>query len=203
MLTLYHSGPTRSRRALWTLEELGLAYRGVAVQYPPRLAEPAYLEVNPVGVLPTLLDGTTRITESTAICQYLATRDGPTGLAVAPGEAGYADYLQFISYGEAMLTQPLGLMVRYGLMADETRKLPVLVEDAEAIFALRLGALDEALADRAFLAADRLTIADISVMYALKLGELLQVSGLYSERVAGYAERLAARPAFQRAYAVA
>jgi glutathione S-transferase len=200
MLTVYHSGPTRSRRVLWTLEELGEPYTGVPVRFPPRLAQPEYLEINPTGAVPTMIDADVRLTESMAICEYLAARRA-SEIRMTPSDPGYPNYLQFMSYGEAMLTQPLGLMVRYGLL-EPARNLQAVAEDGKATFQLRLEPVRQALADREYAAGDRFTLADISLMYPLHLTERLGVADLLPAEVADYVKRLSSRPAFQRAYAV-
>lgn len=202
MIKVYYFGPTRSRRVLWTLEELGVPYEAVRVDYPPREKEPGYLSINPVGTLPTLVDGPVQVTESMAICQYIAHKHGEGKLTVGPDAQNYADYLQFVSYGEAMLTQPLGIVVRYEIRAPESRRFPQVAQDARDLFKLRLEAVRLALCDREYLAGDHLTLADISVGYALGLAHLIGVSDLMSNEVLRYHERLASRAPYQRATAL-
>ena len=67
MLTLYHCHDARSFRPLWTLEEMGLPYELKMLPFPPRVAAPDYLSVNPLGTIPTFFDGEMRMTESVAI----------------------------------------------------------------------------------------------------------------------------------------
>src|SRR5262245_8951418 len=86
MPTLYHCHDARSFRPLWTLEEMGLPYELKMLPFPPRVAAPDYLNVNPLGTIPTFFDGEMRMTESVAICQYLVSRYGPTPLAVDTAE---------------------------------------------------------------------------------------------------------------------
>jgi glutathione S-transferase len=78
MITLYHCANARSFRVLWMLEELGAAYRLEMLPFPPRVLHPDYLKINPQGTVPLLVDGETRMTESAAICQYLASLHAPT-----------------------------------------------------------------------------------------------------------------------------
>jgi glutathione S-transferase len=113
MLTLYHCHNARSFRPLWTLEEMGLSYELKMLPFPPRDLAPDYLEVNPLGTIPTFLDGSMRMTESAAICQYLVTRYGPSSLAVAPTEPDFGPYLNWLYFGEATLTFPLAVVLRY------------------------------------------------------------------------------------------
>lgn len=200
-ITLYHCWSARSFRALWTLEELGLPYRLELLPFPPRVSRPDYLEVNPLGTIPYLIDGDTRMSESAAICQYLATRAGPSPLAVAPGEPGYGAFLNFLHFGEATLTFPQTLVLRYSQMEPPPRRLPQAADDYARWFLARLRMITLALEARDYLAADRFTAADISVGYALLLTAYTGLGAYLPPPVADYWARLQARPAFKAARA--
>ena len=81
MLTLYHCREARSLRPLWALEEMELPYRPILLPFPPRAHCRQFLDINPLGTVPFLIDGPVRMSESTAICLYLAARYGPSPLA--------------------------------------------------------------------------------------------------------------------------
>ncbi len=199
MLTLYHAKDTRSFRALWTLEELGIPYELKRVRMPAR-AQPGYLQINPLGTVPTLLDDGVLMTESTAIALYLGMRYGPTPLAVNPGERDYATYLNFVVHGEATLTFPQAIYVRYKLLEPE-KGLGAAADDYKKWFMARLRLVDSTLRDREFLCADRFTIADICVSYAIKLAEYLGYGGELPDAVTAYWARLQQRAGYQRALA--
>ena len=187
---------------LWVLEELGAPYEVAEVKFPPAYRQPEYLKINPTGTVPAMTDGEVLITESMAICEYLARKHGGD-LVAAPDEAGFPDYLQFLHYGESTLTQPLVTIVRYGLLEPDARKLPQAVADARDAFASRLKPIAMALADgREFMAAGRLTLADISVAYAFSLAAGVGAEDLIPPEVLAYEDRMKARPAYQRAYAI-
>lgn len=201
-IELHHCADTRSFRALWALEELGLPYRLRMWPFPPRALARAYLAENPLGTVPLLVDGDVRMTESAAICHYLATRDGPTPLAVAPGEPDYGAFLNWLHHGEATLTFPQAIVLRYGRFEPPDRRLPQAAEDYGRWFGARLRAVDAALADgRDHLCAGRFTAADISVGYALLLAEISGCDRAFTPAVASYRERLRTRPALLRAVA--
>lgn len=197
MIRVYASGGARSRRVLWALEEVGAKYEVVTLAFPPRLNEPEYVEMNPAAAVPAIRDGDTILIESLAICEYVARKYGGD-LVVAPTEPGFLDYLQYLHFGESTLTPPLGWMARFG--RGEKRLEPVVAEARET-FALRLKAIDRLLSDgREYLAAGRLTLADLSVGYGLGLSELMGLHDLLPPSVLAYQDRLKARPAYQRAY---
>ena len=198
MITLYHCAGSRSFRPLWALEELGLQYDLRVMPFPPRVRAPEYLEVNPLGTIPLLIEGETRMTESAAICHYLATRYGPSELAVAAGEPDYGAYLNWLEFGEATLTFPQAIVLRYSRMEPPERRLPQAVEDYGRWFSARLRAVAERIADRDWLVAGRFTAADISVGYALLLADESGLSARFSPVIQAYKARLESRPAFQR-----
>ncbi|RAK62331.1 glutathione S-transferase family protein [Phenylobacterium kunshanense] len=198
MIELWHCPDARSFRPLWALEELGLEYRLHLLPFPPRVREPAYLEVNPLGTIPAMRDGETFMTESAAIVQYLATRYGPSDLAVAVDEADYGAWLNWLHFGEATLTFPQTLVLRYRRF--EPGKAEVVADDYAKWFLSRLRQVDRALADgREWLCAGRFTGADISVGYALLLARTLKLDADFSPAIAAYWERLRERPGFKAA----
>jgi glutathione S-transferase len=199
MLTLYHAKDTRSFRALWTLEELGVPYELKLMRMPAR-AQPGYLQLNPLGTVPTLLDDGVLMTESTAIAHYLVTRYGPTPFAVNPGERDYATYLNFVVHGEATLTFPQTIYVRYKLLEPD-KGLGAAADDYKKWFLARLRLVELVLRNREFLCADRFTVADICVSYAIKLAEYLGYSGELPDAVTAYWARLQQRAGYQRALA--
>jgi glutathione S-transferase len=201
MITLHHCVSARSFRPLWLLEEIGAPYELVIHAFPPRMRDEAFLVTNPLGTVPALFDGKVAMTESAAICQYLAGRYPEVGLDVAPEEPAYGDYLNFLHFGEATLTFPQTLVLRYGRFEPEERRLPQVAEDYSRWFLSRLRTLEPRLEREAFLCAGRFTAADVSVGYALLLASYIGLNERFKPAVADYWQRLQARDAFQRAQA--
>jgi len=104
MIVLYHCVSARSFRPLWMLEELGLPYELRMLPFPPRMHARSYLDQNPLGTVPLLEDGATRITESAAMCQYLAARHSPGVLDVPVHEPAYGAYLNWRDTLQAVWT---------------------------------------------------------------------------------------------------
>ncbi|MET0536322.1 MAG: glutathione S-transferase family protein [Steroidobacter sp.] len=201
MIELYHCVDARSFRALWALEEMGLDYRLHLLPFPPRILQPDYLDKNPLGTIPLLIDGEVRMTESAAIPQYLATRYGPTPLAVGVDEPDYALWLDWLHRSEATLTFPLTLVLRYSQLEAEERRLPQAANDYTQWFLSRLRHLTRALADREWLCAGRFTMADLCVGYALLLARNLNLEHKFSAEISAYWQRISARPGFVAAKA--
>jgi glutathione S-transferase len=191
----------RSFRVLWTLEEMRLPYELKILPFPPRVHARDYLQLNPLGTIPLLLDGDTRMTESAAICQYLSTRYGPSPLAVKPDEPSYGAFLNFLHFGEATLTFPEAIVLRYSRIEPEERRQPQVVEDYARFFYGRLRMAEATLSSSDYLCAGRFTAADISVGYALLLSHYNGLSEKLPDAVRAYWERLKTRGGFQRANA--
>mgnify|MGYP006275945375 FL=1 len=199
--TLYHCKNSRSLRPLWALEELGVAYTLHTLPFPPRVLEKSYLEINALGTVPCLIDGETRLTESAAMCHYLAVRHAPETLAVPPDAKAYGAFLNWLYFSDATLTFPQTLVLRYTVLEPD-RGLKEAAEDYAAFFAGRLKAVEAALDGRSFLVADRFTVADVCVGYGVYLASLLApLKARITPNAAAYLDRLMARPAFQRAVA--
>lgn len=199
MITLYHCASARSFRPLWMLEEMGLPYDLRMLPFPPRVHKREYLQVNPLGTIPLLLDGGTRMTESAAICHYLGVKYGPSPLVVAPGEDGFGDYLNFLHQGEATLTFPQTLVLRYAHFEPPERRQPQVAQDYAKWFLARLRWMEAALGAQDWVAAGRFTAADISVGYALMLAEQIRLIDQCPDALRAYWRRLQAREGFQRA----
>ena len=202
MITLHHCVSARSFRPLWMLEELGLPYTLRMLPFPPRALARHFLADNPLGTVPLLVDGDTRMTESAAMCQYLAARHSPAQLDVPVTDPAHGAYLNWLHMGEATLTFPQTLVLRYTHLEPDERKQPQVADDYSRWFLARLKAVVAALQQQEFLCAGRFTAADVSVHYALMLASHLGLAQQFPDAVRHYHQRLEQRPAFQRALQV-
>jgi glutathione S-transferase len=198
MLKLYHCKGARSLRPLWTLEEMGIPYELETMRFPPRAFREGYLDINPLGTVPTFTDGDLTMTESAAICQYLVDRYGPTDLGLTPADKDYGSYLNWLHRSDATLTFPQTIVLRYTQLEPEERRLKQAADDYTQWFFARLRSVEQATADRDYLCAGRFTIADIAVGFALYLAETLGLRPGFKPNTEAYYQRLLARPALQR-----
>src|SRR3954463_497809 len=201
MITLYHCDGARSFRPLWMLEEMGLPYELKMLPFPPRVFAREYLALNPLGTIPFMVDGETRMTESSGICHYLGTRYGPTPLMVDPAGPAYGAFLNWMYFSDATLTFPQTLVLRYTQLEPEERRSPQVAADYAKWFLGRLRAVEAAAGKSEMLCADRFTAADILVGYALRLAENIGLAKDFGPNVAAYWQRLQARDGFQLAVA--
>ncbi len=201
MITLYHCHDARSFRALWALHEIGLDYELRLLPFPPRFLDRAYLDINPLGTIPFLIDDHGTMSESAAIAEYLIARHAPERLGVAVSDPGYGQYLNWLHFGEATLTFPQTLVLRYTRLEPD-RGLNAVAEDYARWFHVRLRHVERALADgRPWLLGERFTGADISVGYALLLARNLKLEHGFEPLTQDYWIRLAERPGYLAARA--
>ena len=200
MIKLYHCADARSFRVLWALEELGLLYALEVMPFPPRFRVEGYKDLNPLGTVPACFIDGQLMTESSAIPHVLATRFGPSDLAVAPDEPAYPAYMNFLFMGEATLTFPQTIHLRYTRLEPPERRIPQAAEDYALWFGARLRSA-EPLLGKDFACAGRFTMADISVGYAVMLALSIGLEAQVTPGMAAYFERLSQRGGFQRAKA--
>lgn len=102
-LVFYTHPQSRGRIVCWMLEELGEPYQTVWLKYGSTMKAPEYLAVNPMGKVPALRDGDTVVTESAAICAYLADRFPQRRPAPPPGDRARAAYYCWIFFVAGLL----------------------------------------------------------------------------------------------------
>jgi len=201
-IQLYHCKDARSLRPLWTLEEMGLDYELVTMPFPPRFRHDGYLEVNPLGTVPYMIDGDVTMSESSGISQYLVDTHGPSELGLKAGDADYGSYLNWLHRSDATLTFPQTIVLRYAHFEAEERKIPQAAEDYTQWFFARLRSVEDTAANHEYLCADRFTIADICVGYALYLADkALGLSDGFKPNTMDYYKRITSREGFRRAVA--
>ncbi len=196
---LHHCAGARSFRCLWAAEEAGMDMDLKIWAFPPRVFDKAFKDINPLGTIPAWEEDGHLLTESAAICQRIAMG---TALELVPGDADYLPYLNWLHRSDATLTFPLTIVLRYTRLEPAERQLPQAVDDYKGFFLGRARTIDAALADgREWLVADRFTIADICVGYAVLLASGFALDKELSQQTQDWFGRLKARPGFNAARA--
>jgi len=194
-MKLYWCPKTRAVRAVWMLEELGVRYDRVLIDIRNAAdkANPAFRAVSPMGKVPALEDGATRLWDSGAICAYLADKYPETGLAPPIGSPDRGAYLQWLLYTNSVI-EPA--------MAEKfTSAQPSAVAHGWGSFPLMLEVLRDGLARGPWVLGERFSAADVllgtSCNFMRQFKILENEPGLFA-----YVDRCTARPAFQRATAL-
>jgi glutathione S-transferase len=192
-LIFYTNPQSRGRIIRWMLEEIGQPYRTELLDYASSMKAPEFLAINPMGKVPAIRHGDTVVTESGAICAYLADAFPQAGLAPPLGDKRRGPYFRWMFFAagpleSAITNKTLGLevpaerrpMVGYGCYEDA-------INGAES--ALKAGD---------YLLGDQFSAAD--VYFGSAIGFYLQFGSLEPRPAfVAYAERLQARPAAIRA----
>ena len=202
MITLYGITASRAFRPLWLMEELGLAYRQVELDYRGKALEAAdYLALNPNGRIPTLVDGDLVLWESMAINLYLARRYGREAGFWPDSVAGEGQAYQWSFWVMSEIEHALLTVLMHG------RVLPVEDRDADKVSRNRgvlqrpFGVLDKALAGREYLVDDHFGVADLNVAAVLVWCKPGRVSLEEFPNLDAWLSRCLARPARKRAQA--
>lgn len=168
MLTLYGITASRAYRPLWLLEELGLEYDQIPLDYRSNdLQSEEYRSINPNARIPTLVDGDLVLWESMAINLYLASRYGAsTGLWPAtPAEQGLCYQWSFWVMTE--VENPLlSVLFHKRLLPEYERDQEKLARNL-GVLQKPLAVLNDALADRPWLTGTQFTVADLNVAAVL------------------------------------
>ncbi|MBS0221888.1 MAG: glutathione S-transferase [Proteobacteria bacterium] len=198
-IAFYHNPRSRSQMAHWMLEEVGAPYRIVPVDFTRNEHKaPAFLALNPMGKLPTIVHRGTVVTETAAIIAYLADAFPKAGLAPAPDDPSRGTYYRWLFFGAGCFEPAL---------LDKMMKRPE-VERKSAVgwgsYDDVIAALKAALAGGPYLLGERFTAADVYIGSELRFAMMFGAPDLEGERIFDdYVARLSARPACQRANAEA
>jgi glutathione S-transferase len=193
MMRLYEFAPTRSIRARWALQELGEAFEAVTVNLMSGdNRRPEFLEVNPAGRVPVLVDGDLVITESVAIVLYLAERDAqrrflPRDIALR------SQVYRWLMFAATELEQPLWRIARHTALYPEEMRLPAELPLARQDFAEMAAVLERQMKDRQFVAGDAATVADFVMAYTLDWANEARLLGEFPN-LRAYLDRMYARP---------
>jgi glutathione S-transferase len=191
-IVFYTNPMSRGRIARWMLEEIGQPYTTKIVDYAHNKA-PEYLAVNPMGKVPALTHNGVVVTETAAICAYLADAFPEAGLAPPPGDIARAPYYRWMFFAAgpfeaATADKTLGVVVPEGrdrMMGYGT-------------YEATLKVMEQAVSDAEYLAGGAFSAADVyfgsQISFGLQFGSLERRPAFIA-----YVDRLTARPAYQRA----
>lgn len=195
-LQLYTNPQSRGRIAHWMMEELGLPYETVWLEYGTTMKAPDYLAINPMGKVPALKHGSAVVTEAAAICAYVADAFPDQGLRPTPGTPESAAYHRWLFFAAGPLEQAV-VARSLGWAVPEGRNAMVGFGSYEDT----LNALERALSAAPYVCGERFTAADVYVGSSVSWG--LQFGTIEKRPVfEAYAHRLQIRPAAIRAHAL-
>ncbi len=200
MTELYEFPPTRSQRAKWVLEELGIEYSSQMINLQEgQQNSDAYRAIHPLGVVPALKTGNYTIFESVAIVLQLIDEHPEKKLAPAVGTPERAAYYQWSVFACAELDPPIMMVFDNTMRQPERQHDAKLAARGRRDFATRADVLSKVLSDRDYLLGSDFSGADIVVGHSCFMATVTGLIGAYPELEAYYG-RLQQRPGHQQAY---
>ncbi len=187
------------RKVLWTCDELGIPFTRVDWGRGFRSTDdPEFLRVNPMGLVPAIVDGGRIVRESNTIVRYLATQHGreefyptePHARATVESWMDWANYETSISLRGAFLA---------GMLKEATWDNAWFVETGRKLITKEMGQVDQHLRHAGpYLAGGALTVADIPV--GMVVNRWFHLEGFDKPEYAAlqaYYERLQTHPAYR------
>jgi glutathione S-transferase len=205
MITIYHLNMSRSERIIWLMEELGLEYKLEKFQREPSMEAPASLRaIHPLGKAPVIRDGDAVLIESGAIVEYIIQRHGGGKLAVPVNSPDYARYLQWMHFAEGSAMAQFLLHLFLGGFVpgvDQSAAWVVLTKQRTTNL---LKYVDSELGVRPYFAGQAFTAADLMMMFPFFIARnFMQLDLTPYPNIVNYLKRIEARPAYQKAMALA
>ena len=191
-MKLYWAPQTRSTRAVWMLEEAGVDYaiETIDIRAEDRQDSVEFRAASPMGKVPAIRDGEVAMSESAAICLYVADRYSSGVLAPAADDSARGKFLYWMFFTPAVV-EPA--------MAEKfSGAEPSPGRNGWGSFELMLQTLEQGLADKTWLLGQELTAADVMVgssVVFMRMFEMLPES----PELNAYADRCLQRPAYQKA----
>ena len=192
-LVLYTNPQSRGRIARWMLEEVGQPYKVEALDYASTMKGPAYLAINPMGKVPALRHGDAIVTESAAICAYLADAFPQAKLAPPSGDRLRAPYYRWMFFAAGPVEAAISNKALNFVVPPERERMM-----GYGTFAQTMNALESAVSNGKYILGDSFSAADVYVGSSIGFGLMF---GTLEKRPAfeQYWQRLSARPACSRA----
>ena len=179
----------------WMLKELDAPHEQIIIDF--RAGEqnaPEYRAINPMGKVPALVDGDVVVTESAAICAYLADKFAEKGFAPSLGSTERGEYYRYLFFPGVTL-EPLLSVTSLGI--EDIKPHTMGWGDMPRVMATVESMTPEAPGRWAL--GEEFTTADVVFGGALAFFSGFNMMKA-SPRVAAYLERIKARPAYQASH---
>ena len=199
MLTLHFAPNSRAGRIVWLLEELGLEYELNRMDFHPKdLKSDEHRARHPLGRVPVLDDGDTRLWESGDIVEYIVAKYTDGALKPTVDSPLFAEYLQWFHYCEGMVMPPINTVVVQTILLPPERQNKEALDQAIRLLGRALAPIDEALAGKEYLIGD-FSAADVMLGHSCFMANRFGSVSDDMQNLKAYVDRIAARPAFDKA----
>ena len=186
----YFHPMSRARTTDWMLKELDAPHEQIVIDFPAgEQNSPEYRAINPMGKVPALVDGEVVVTETAAICAYLADKFIDQGFAPPVGSTERGKYYRYLFFPGVTL-EPLLSVTSLGV--EDIRPYTMGWGDMPRV----LATVESMTPEAGWALGDQFTAADVVFGGALALFSDMNMMKA-SPKVAAYVERIKARPAYQ------
>lgn len=187
-LVFYTNPMSRGRIVRWMLEEVGQPYRTEIMEFAD-LSSAEYRSINPMGKVPAISHGHTIVTETAAICAYLADAFPEADLAPAPTDPARGAYYRWLFFGAGCI-EPAVSNKSLGFDIPADKRGMVGYGSMDSV----LDTLEEAVAEGPYLLGEQFTAADVYIGSQIAFGTMF---GTIEKRPAflAYLQRVSMRPA--------
>ena len=196
-MKIYGVSQSRAARSLWAAEELGLEYEHVKTMFFTDTRKPEFLEINPNGHVPALVDGDVVLWESMAINLYLARKYDGGLWPKSVEDEGRA--FQWSFWGMTECEPPLMQVLMNRVFGPEDERDPAKADAGEEALGTPLAVLDAELSGKPYLLGEAFSIADLNVASVLSLCTFCRVDLSKWSEVSRWFADCTGRPAFAKA----
>jgi glutathione S-transferase len=198
-MKLYGYRNGRTLRALWTLEEIGAQYEYQEIDVMRGHGQDQwFLELNPLGKVPVLIDDRQIITESAAICMHLAERRPANALLPEAKTRARTEIYKWVSFILTELDAPLWTMAKHRFGLPKDRRVPEVIETAKWEFERAAKVLEKGLTQQNYLVEDSFSVVDILAGHTMLWARSARID-LNTATIEEYLRVLTTRDAFTRA----
>jgi glutathione S-transferase len=196
MLTIYGSPKSSAGRCFWCLEELGLEYKNININFQEKEHKGQdFLKINPNGKVPALVDNSFTIWESMAINFYLAEKYSPDFLGEDLEQRSLVR--QWSIWSIADLQPPLIEIFIQMVFVPEPRRDLAKIDTAKNKLPVLLRTLDDSLANCSFITGEQFNLADLNLASVVEISESINYPISEFTNITKWLERVKNRPSFK------
>lgn len=197
---IYGVPGSRADRSLWAIEETGIDYEHVKTNFGEESKADEYLEINPNGRIPALIDGDLKLFESMAINLYLTKQYARDLYPTNPNDEAKANQWSVWAISEIEPLQMQIVIQKFFVPKDKQDQAEI--DQASKGLVRPLKVLDHALRDSDYLLGEKFSVADLNVAGVMLLLKAVKFDFDPFQNVSAWIDKCHARPALERARAL-
>ena len=197
---IYGIPGSRADRSLWAIEETGIEYEHIKTNFGEESKANEYLEINPNGRIPALVDGDLKLFESMAINLYLTKHYAGDLYPTNPSDEAKANQWSVWAISEIEPLQMQIVIQKFFVPKDKQDQ--GVIDQASKSLIRPLKVLDEALRENEYLLGQSFSVADLNVAGVLLLLKAVKFDFDAFQNASVWLDKCHARPALERARAL-